>query len=632
MSVQDGQATHKVAQHVAVYHSNPAEKGVGGGRTFQFEASLPSLPLPTLKDTLDLYLDSVQPHVSPEELQETRAVVDRFAAGIGPHLQRRLQDRQAQKRNWLEDWWMQNAYLTFREPLMPCLNTAGPHPLTMSRWKPSLEAAFERGSLYLWATLCIYQLLREERFKPHATREGQPLSMEQFRWLFNCTRIPGHRVDSLRHCWRTKEEGHCPQHLIVLCKGHIWCLDPWDTKGEPLTPPELLTVLGQVWDRSEAMGPGAGVPALTCDKRDVWAQNREWLKSLSLQNMKNLDLIESAMFVFVLDENCPSNHQEAVWEGLCGEAVNRWADKSMSAILTRNGYIFSNNDHSPYDAMVTVIMTHYQLLMLEHMGERWNGPEGVRAGLPPPQLLKLDLDAKLMDAIASAKETSRAFTSNVSTQHFIFTDFGRKSLRPHRLHPDSFVQLALQLAYFRLHGKPAPTYETASTRRFYHGRTETIRSCTSEAISWAKTMLDSAASTHERREKFHAAMERHNDLRERCEANMGVDRHLLGLYLLAVEEGEVPEIFTDPAFAKSGGGGNFALSTSIVGYTDSYGGVSAMTPDGYGCFYAIQQDTISFIATCYASSQESDAVAFVEALKLSLQEMWKLVVAPRSSL
>lgn len=36
----------------------------------------------------------------------------------------------------------------------------------------------------------------------------------------------------------------------------------------------------------------------------------------------------------------------------------------------------------------------------------------------------------------------------------------------------------------------APTYETATTRRFYHARTETVRSCTSEACIWCQTMED----------------------------------------------------------------------------------------------------------------------------------------------
>jgi len=33
------------------------------------------------------------------------------------------------------------------------------------------------------------------------------------------------------------------------------------------------------------------------------------------------------------------------------------------------------------------------------------------------------------------------------------------------IYPDAIVQLALQLAYMRLHGTPAATYETATTRQ-----------------------------------------------------------------------------------------------------------------------------------------------------------------------
>jgi len=40
----------------------------------------------------------------------------------------------------------------------------------------------------------------------------------------------------------------------------------------------------------------------------------------------------------------------------------------------------------------------------------------------------------------------------------------------------------------------------------------------------------------------------------------------------------------------SGGGGNFVLSTSFVGYTPVYGGVVPMVAHGYGTFYKIEQN------------------------------------------
>ena len=42
--------------------------------------------------------------------------------------------------------------------------------------------------------------------------------------------------------------------------------------------------------------------------------------------------------------------------------------------------------------------------------------------------------------------------------------------------PDAFCQAAIQLAYYRLRGEVALTYESGGTVRFFYGRTETVRS------------------------------------------------------------------------------------------------------------------------------------------------------------
>lgn len=38
--------------------------------------------------------------------------------------------------------------------------------------------------------------------------------------------------------------------------------------------------------------------------------------------------------------------------------------------------------------------------------------------------------------------------------------------------------------------RPGCCYETAMTRKFYHGRTETMRPCTMEAVKWCTAMTD----------------------------------------------------------------------------------------------------------------------------------------------
>ncbi|KAK6320125.1 hypothetical protein J4Q44_G00092320 [Coregonus suidteri] len=56
--------------------------------------------------------------------------------------------------------------------------------------------------------------------------------------------------------------------------------------------------------------------------------------------------------------------------------------------------------------------------------------------------------------------------------------------------PDAFIQLALHLAQFRDKGEFCLTYEASMTRMFCEGRTETVRSCTSESTAFVRAMED----------------------------------------------------------------------------------------------------------------------------------------------
>lgn len=70
---------------------------------------------------------------------------------------------------------------------------------------------------------------------------------------------------------------------------------------------------------------------------------------------------------------------------------------------------------------------------------------------------------------------------------------GRTSLLLERA--NSFVKLMRYSSLIFLL-RPGCCYETAMTRRFYHGRTETIRPCTVEALEWCKSMLDPSESVN----------------------------------------------------------------------------------------------------------------------------------------
>lgn len=62
-----------------------------------------------------------------------------------------------------------------------------------------------------------------------------------------------------------------------------------------------------------------------------------------------------------------------------------------------------------------------------------------------------------------------------------------------------------------MHKTPGAHYESAATRMYLHGRTETIRSCSKESIEFAKTMLDARSGIEQKINKLRAAVQGHKD-------------------------------------------------------------------------------------------------------------------------
>lgn len=56
---------------------------------------------------------------------------------------------------------------------------------------------------------------------------------------------------------------------------------------------------------------------------------------------------------------------------------------------------------------------------------------------------------------------------------------------------------------------PAAHYESAATRKFIHGRTETIRSCSNESVAFARIMLDKSKKDEDKVKALKAAVDSH---------------------------------------------------------------------------------------------------------------------------
>lgn len=91
------------------------------GPMLRYQANLPKLPVPPLQATLQKYLRSVRPLLSDEDYKKTEQAVREFeTSGAGVKLQERLEARAKDPSvvNWLEDWWLESAYMGYRDPVV----------------------------------------------------------------------------------------------------------------------------------------------------------------------------------------------------------------------------------------------------------------------------------------------------------------------------------------------------------------------------------------------------------------------------------------------------------------------------------------------------------------------------------
>ena len=69
------------------------------------------------------------------------------------------------------------------------------------------------------------------------------------------------------------------------------------------------------------------------------------------------------------------------------------------------------------------------------------------------------------------------------------------------------TQMALQLAYYRLHQRLVLTYESATTRLYYQGRTGTIRPVSEHSVAFVKSFDDPSVPREEVKKALRKAIE-----------------------------------------------------------------------------------------------------------------------------
>eukprot|EP00985_Skeletonema_marinoi_P022214 scaffold14073_cov137-Skeletonema_marinoi.AAC.5 len=629
--------------------------------TYAGQGDLTRLPIPSLEETLERFITTVSPLLTSEEKETCQNEVQHFLQTDGPKLQKLLVEYDEKGRaegtlgSYVEEFWS-DAYLAPDSSVVMNLN-----PFFVLEDGPDNNRSKDqcgRAASLTFSAIKFASSLKKETIVPDAFR-GKPLCMDQFRALFGANRVP--KIGE-RDAVEVDPES---SHVVVLQNNQMYFFQALGVDGSVcVNEQDILEILAAIQTDATKLPPDItsrnSLGVLTTLPRKEWAAARNLLVSTSQHNETAFEVIDGALFVLVIDDVSPKDIHEAAANMLhgtydlrsrddlidyqAGSCCNRWYDK-LQLIVCSDGRAGINFEHSAIDGHTAlrfvsdifadnVVQFAQSITRTIYSNHDGMFPSIIQAEVKResssnsviPKKLSFELPQKILDKIYFAETALSDQIVASETYVLEFTGYGKTLIVKNKMSPDSFVQLSMQLAHYRLYGKIVSQYEPVLTKGFYHGRTEAMRTATEKAATFCKTWMNPSATDENKLESLREATVYHSSGIKDALTGKGIERHLFALKCIADKNKiATPDFFSSKAYGKLN---HTILSTSNCGNPSlRLFGFGPVVQDGFGIGYIIRDDGLQYSI----SSKHRQTERFAHTLKQTLIDMGKLL-QPSSSL
>lgn len=572
------------------------------GTNFQ---SLPRLPVPTVAATLNRYRESISHLKKKESVEKHLRVVDAFETNFGHTLN--LEILEADRKSaadgsypfsYIERIW-DDSYLGCRDP----------SPVNISAAFSLKDQRF--GSQQAAAAKISFAIVNWIRRAATIGVESDGVDLSQLQHQFCCSRVPGVERDSF-----TQSPTFESNLITVLHDGHVYLVKTAGADGTLLSESVLESAFAHILTITRPDDHPAPVSVLTSGKRSDWAASFTELMRHP-ENEALLKCIQHSAVVVCLDSQGWSTDEEVQKAMLCGgpeECENRWYDKHQ-IIISKNGQVAFNFEHAFSDGLSWCKWIKEILLPITDAKCSSVIPES----LVQPALFTFG--KSFAPRIRSAKADVKALIDSVEVASATLP-VGKKMLKKAKMSPDAFAQMVFHSAFFALRGKIAPTYESCSTNKFFHGRTETMRTATSDMHKLIQAVESNSMDLRPIMTKTQTT---HIQIAKHAGAGEGCDRHLLALKKRAeLRGGDAMNLFNEELYSYSN---TWLMSTSNVSMPFleffTFGPVAA---DGFGIGYIIDEDCMRVCITSLKASPIANADELKSAMFVACERLSKSLV------
>lgn len=609
-------------------HSEEPSTRTSAG-TFDNEDRLPRVPLPTLENSCRLFLEWCAPLLIDDELAATEEAVAAFLQPDSPAhaLQAALAryDAGPGVRSWLDRFWPAR-YLGRRDRIALNANFFflfnGPDD-----GRPQTRVQRAAG---LVAAAVAYKVQLDQELIAPVVQRGQAMTMEQNKFLFSTTRIPGELQDTVRAPYSDEWPGpSTARHIVVFCRGNAFSMDVFGPEGRPHTLDDLTVGLEAVVKAGTTpAATDTSVGRLTTKARAEWAASRQRLLALDPANREALETIETALFCVCLEDAVPDDDLEACDLLLHGDSGNRWFDKAVSLIVFADGTAGINVEHCGLDGTTILYLVDAMLgaPAKEHSERSGATPQG----LPAVEPVEFVLDEDLSIDVQVAGDAFDEYAASTATTTVSFAGFGSDRAKQLGMSPDAFVHMAYQLAHKRTKGSAGATYESIATRQYQNGRTEAMRVVTPEIVRFVAIMDDPAADAPTRVAALRAAAEKHVARAKECQRGEAPEQHLWELQLVQRRQGaelgatEPLALYDSPGWLIMRD--DYLSTSSAPSVNIQYFGFGATSTQCIGVAYLLLPDKLNiYLSTPQAVADEM--YAFSDELREAIGEIEELLAS-----
>lgn len=528
------------------------------------------LPVPPLRQTLDRYLEAVEPLLTDDELATTRAAVEQFATGEGPAAQAALEQLAAKEdalgRSWLSEAWLEG-YNATRDPL-PLVSNVGFEvviPGAGTGLQRAAEITHRMASAYL-------AFLRGERHEDVSPR-GEPLAQDGYLLMGGGIREPRLGLDE----FALGSQNPADREVVVLWRGAAVALRVSDGEGQPLSVAAIRKGLEQVVTHGDdTFTAPAYLP------NDEAAHIVDVLRA-DPANGATYDRLREALFCVGLTDEATELHRHM--ERVAFASGQVWPFKPLTLqIGIADDFLGLHLEHSTLDGSTLVVVLQLAQGVTPAMGS-----DADEAAAVEP--MRWALDAALTDRLARGVATYEARAARMRTR-IVQVPVRPMPATPFKVSLDACIQLVMLYAQVATYGRVRSTYESVDMREYQAGRTECLRPNTSAAVALARALVDGTATT----EQLVAHLEGHREQVKRCKSGNGIDRHLFGLRMMATRGGHHAPLFDDPAYARLT---TDFMSTTSLGETSRIvrAAFAPTSPGGVGIYYVPNGGVLDFTVT-----------------------------------